>query len=489
MLYIGVDLGTSAVKLLLMAADGKIEKVVSKEYPLSFPHPGWSEQRPEDWWSAVMEGLEELVSECDKSQVAGISFGGQMHGLVILDEQDHVIRPAILWNDGRTTEETDYLNNVIGKEKLSKYTANIAFAGFTAPKILWVKKQEPENFAKISKIMLPKDYIAYKLSGSFCTDVSDASGMLVFDVKNKCWSKEMMEICGITENQLANIYESYEVVGTLKSEIAEKIGLSTDVKIVAGAGDNAAAAVGTGTVGDGMCNISLGTSGTIFISSKNFGVDKNNALHAFAHADGHYHLMGCMLSAASCNKWWMEDIIGTKDFPEEQKNITKLGENNVYFLPYLMGERSPLNDPLARGTFIGLTMDSSRADMTQAVLEGVAFAIRDSFEIAKSLGIKIERSKICGGGAKSPLWKKMIANILNIKLDVIESEEGPGYGGAMLAAVACGEFASVEEAAEKLVKIVDTVEPTPELVAKYEEKYQKYAKIYPTVKELFPTLL
>lgn len=489
MLYIGVDLGTSAVKLLLMAADGKIEKVVSKEYPLSFPHPGWSEQKPEDWWSAVMEGLGELVSECDKSQVAGISFGGQMHGLVILDDKDNVIRPAILWNDGRTTEETDYLNNVIGKDKLSEYTANIAFAGFTAPKILWVKKHEPENFAKINKIMLPKDYIAYMLSGSFCTDVSDASGMLVFDVKNKCWSKEMMDICGITENQLAKIYESYEVVGTLKPEIAEKIGLSANVKIVAGAGDNAAAAVGTGTVGDGMCNISLGTSGTIFISSKNFGVDKNNALHAFAHADGHYHLMGCMLSAASCNKWWMEDIIGTKDFAEEQKAITKLGENNVYFLPYLMGERSPLNDPLARGTFIGLTMDSSRADMTQAVLEGVAFAIRDSFEVAKSLGIKIERSKICGGGAKSPLWKKMIANILNIKLDVIESEEGPGYGGAMLAAVACGEFASVEEAAEKLVKIVDTVEPTPELVAKYEEKYQKFAKIYPTVKELFPTLI
>ena len=488
MLYIGVDLGTSAVKLLLMAADGKIQNVVSKEYPLSFPHPGWSEQKPEDWWSAVMEGLAELTADCDKSQVAGISFGGQMHGLVILDEKDNVIRPAILWNDGRTTEETDYLNNVIGKETLSKYTANIAFTGFTAPKILWVKKNEPENFARIKKIMLPKDYIAYMLSGSFCTDVSDASGMLVFDVQNKKWSKEMMDICGITEDQLAKIYESYEVVGTLKPEIAEKLGLSKDVKIVAGAGDNAAAAVGTGTVGDGMCNISLGTSGTIFISSKNFGVDKNNALHAFAHADGHYHLMGCMLSAASCNKWWMEDIIGTKNFADEQKAITKLGENNVYFLPYLMGERSPLNDPLARGTFIGLTMDSTRADMTQAVLEGVAFAIRDSFEVAKSLGIRIERSKICGGGAKSPLWKKMIANILNIKIDVIESEEGPGYGGAMLAAVACGEFKSVEEAAEKLVKVVDTVEPTPELVAKYEEKYRKFAKIYPTVKELFPQI-
>ena len=488
MLYIGVDLGTSAVKLLLMAADGKIENVVSKEYPLSFPHPGWSEQKPEDWWSAVKEGLAELTANCDKSQVAGISFGGQMHGLVILDEKDQVIRPAILWNDGRTTEETDYLNEVIGKDKLSEYTANIAFAGFTAPKILWVKKNEPENFAKINKIMLPKDYIAYMLSGSFCTDVSDASGMLVFDVKNKCWSKEMMDICGITEQQLAKIYESYEVVGTLKADIAEKLGLSKDVKIVAGAGDNAAAAVGTGTVGDGMCNISLGTSGTIFISSKNFGVDKHNALHAFAHADGHYHLMGCMLSAASCNKWWMEDIIGTKAFAEEQKVITKLGENNVYFLPYLMGERSPLNDPLARGTFIGLTMDTTRADMTQAVLEGVAFAIRDSFEVAKSLGIKIERSKICGGGAKSPLWKKMIANILNIKIDVIESEEGPGYGGAMLAAVACGEFTSVEDAAAKLVKVVDTIEPTPELVAKYEVRYQKFAKIYPTVKELFPQL-
>lgn len=488
MLYIGIDLGTSAVKLLLMTADGKIEKVVSKEYELSFPHPGWSEQKPEDWWTAVMEGLLELTTDCDKSKVAGISFGGQMHGLVILDDKDQVIRPAILWNDGRTTEETDYLNQVVGKEKLSEYTANIAFAGFTAPKILWVKKNEPENFAKINKIMLPKDYIAYMLSGSFCTDVSDASGMLVFDVKNKCWSKEMMEICGITENQLAKIYESYEVVGTLKSDIADKLGLSSNVKIVAGAGDNAAAAVGTGTVGDGMCNISLGTSGTIFISSQKFGVDENNALHAFAHADGHYHLMGCMLSAASCNKWWMEDIIGTKDFAKEQEAITKLGENNIYFLPYLMGERSPLNDPLARGTFIGLSMDTTRADMTQAVLEGVAFAIRDSFEIAKSLGIQIERSKICGGGAKSPLWKKMIANILNIKIDVIESEEGPGYGGAMLAAVACGEFNSVEDAAAKLVKVIDTVEPSEELVAKYEEKYQKFKKIYPTVKELFPQI-
>ena len=485
MYYIGVDLGTSAVKLLLMEGNGKICNIVSNEYPLSFPHPGWSEQKPEDWWDAVVDGIKKLVDGFDVSQVAGISFGGQMHGLVILDENDNVIRPAILWNDGRTTKEVDYLNNEIGKDKLSEYTANIAFAGFTAPKILWVKANEPDNFAKIKKIMLPKDYIAYKMTGVHSCDYSDASGMLLLDVKNKCWSKEMMEICDVREEQLPKLYESYEVTGTLTEEAASVLGLTTNCKVAAGAGDNAAAAVGTGTVGDGQCNISLGTSGTIFISSKEFGVDPNNALHAFAHADGNYHLMGCMLSAASCNKWWMDEIIGTKDYPGEQAKITKLGENNVYFLPYLMGERSPHNNPNARGTFIGLTMDSTRADMTQAVLEGVAFAIRDSFEIAKSLGIKIERTKICGGGAKSPLWKKMIANILNIKVDVIESEEGPALGGAMLAAVANGEFASVEDAAAKIVKVIDTVEPEPELAAKYEEKYRKFAKIYPTVKDLF----
>ena len=442
MYYIGIDLGTSAVKLLLMEESGKICNIVSKEYPLHFPNPGWSEQNPEDWWKQSLEGMKELTAECDKNQVAGISFGGQMHGLVILDENDEVIRPAILWNDGRTQKQTEYLNQVIGKDNLSAYTANIAFAGFTAPKILWVKENEPENFKKIRKIMLPKDYLAYKLSGIHCCDMSDASGMLLFDVKNRCWSREMLEICGITEEQMPKLFESYETVGTLKDELACKLQIPNTCKIVAGAGDNAAAAVGTGTVGDGRCNISLGTSGTIFISSKEFGVDPNNALHAFAHADGNYHLMGCMLSAASCNKWWMDEIIGTKDYGKEQAAIDKLGENKVYFLPYL-----------------------------------------------KSLGIKIERTKICGGGAKSPLWRRIIANVLNIKVDIIKSEEGPALGGAMLAAVANGEFASVEEAAEKIVEIIDTIEPEPELAAKYEEKYRKFAKIYPTVKDLFKEIV
>ena len=485
MLYIGVDLGTSAVKLLLMNEKGEIQNIVSREYPIYFPQPGWSEQNPEDWYKETMTGLHELLKKADKSKVAGISFGGQMHGLVVLDDKDQVIRPALLWNDGRTFEECDYLNNVIGKDKLSEYTANISFTGFTAPKILWIKNKEPENFARIAKIMLPKDYIAYKLTGVHCTDVSDASGMLLFDVKNRCWSKEMCDICGVSISQLAKVYESYECVGCIKPEVAKELGLSDNVKVAAGAGDNAAAAVGTGTVGDGRCNISLGTSGTIFISSNKFGVDKYNALHSFAHADGTYHLMGCMLSAASCNKWWMDDIIGTKEYVKEQADINKLGENHVYFLPYLMGERSPHNNPNARGTFIGMTMDTTRTDMTQAVLEGVAFALRDSLEVAKSLGIKIERTKICGGGAKSPLWRKIIANVMNLKVDVIESEEGPGMGGAMLAAVACGEYASVEEIADKLVKVVDTVEPDPEIAAKYEVRYNQFKAIYPALKPVY----
>ena len=489
MYYIGIDLGTSAAKFLLVDSEGSILGSTVKEYPLIFPHPGWSEQEPQEWWGALLSGVTELLTGFDSSLVAGIGVGGQMHGLVSLDSEDNVIRPAILWNDGRTSEETDWLNTVIGKEKLSRLTANIAFAGFTAPKILWMQKNEPENFARITKIMLPKDYINYRLTGIHACDYSDASGMLLLDVEHKCWSKEMLQICGITEEVMPRLFESYEVIGTVKPEIAHTLGIPATVKVVAGAGDNAAAAVGTGTVGGGACNISLGTSGTIFISSENFGVDPMNSLHAFAHADGKYHLMGCMLSAASCNKWFCEDILKTADFPAEQIGMdARLGENRVFFLPYLMGERSPINDTDARGTFTGMTMDTTRRDLVQAVLEGVAFAIRDSFEVARTIGVKIERSKLCGGGAKSPVWRRMLANILNIPLDLPQTEQGPGYGGAMLAMVGCGEYESVEECAGKLVRVKETVLPEPELAAKYEEQYQKFRKIYPALKETFKEL-
>lgn len=488
--YIGIDLGTSAVKLLLVDAGGRILNTVTKEYPLYFPHPGWSEQNPSDWWDACVEGIRELVSGFDSGSVAGIGSAGQMHGLVALDKDDNVLRPAILWNDGRTQKETDYLNDVIGKDILSQRTANIAFAGFTAPKILWMKNNEPELFAKISKIMLPKDYINYRLTGVFASEYSDAAGMLLLDVKNKCWSREMMQVCSVSESQLPELKESYEVIGTLGDEAADALGLSKDVKVVAGAGDNAAAAVGTGTVGEGACNISLGTSGTIFISSDNFAVDKFNALHSFDHANGKYHLMGCILSAASCNKWFCEEILKTKNFAAEQIDITdeKLGRNNVFFLPYLMGERSPLNDTDARGTFIGMSMDTSRSDMIQAVLEGVAFAIRDNFEIAKALGIDIKKSKICGGGAKSPLWRKIISNVLGIPLEIPQAEEGPGFGGAMLAMAGCSEYGSVNECAEALVKTKETVIPDDEITARYDDQYKKFSQIYPAVKQLFKNL-
>ena len=490
-LYIGIDLGTSAMKLLLMNVQGQILNTVTKEYPLEFPKPGWSQQSPEDWKRALYTGIPELVRGFDAAAIAGIGCGGQMHGLVVLDAADNVIRPAILWNDGRTAKQVDYLNGVIGKERLSAMTANIAFAGFTAPKILWMEENEPENFAAIAKIMLPKDYINYILTGVHACDYSDASGMLLLDVAHKCWSREMLDICHVSESQMPRLFESFDCIGNLKPEVAAALGLPQEVKVCAGAGDNAAAAVGTGVVGEGGCNISLGTSGTVFISSGKFGVDDSNGLHAFAHADGGWHLMGCMLSAASCNKWLMEDVFKTHEYSGEQAAIREdmLGRNHVFFLPYLMGERSPINDTNARGTFIGMTMDTSRADMTLAVLEGVAFAIRDSMEVARSLGIVIDRSKICGGGAKSPLWKRIFANVLGCELEIPVSEQGPGMGGAMLAMVACGEYDSVKACCQNLCSTASVITPEPELTARYEARYQQFRKIYPACKTLFAELM
>lgn len=485
MYYIGADLGTSSLKMILTDDNMNIVNTAVAEYPLSFPNPGWSEQSPEDWWNAFLTVFADLTRNVDKSLIKGIGVAGQMHGLVVLDKDDNVIRPAILWNDGRTDKETEYLNTVIGKEKLSKLTANIAFAGFTAPKILWMKNNEPEKFSKISKIMLPKDYINYKLTGVHACDYSDASGMLLLDVENKCWSKEMIDICHIKEEMLPSLFESYEKIGTILPEMADKLGISQNVAVSAGAGDNAGAAIGTGTIGEGKCNISLGTSGTIFISSEKFGVDENNALHSFCHADGGYHLMGCMLSAASCNKWFCDEVLKTKDYKGEQENIQDdmLGKNNVYFLPYLMGERSPINDTDATGMFIGLRPDTNRYDMLLAVLEGVAFAIRDSLEVAKKLGIKIEKSTVCGGGAKSKLWMKILANVLNIELHIPKTEEGPGYGAAQLAKKACDNSYCFNQ-----TEIKEVIMPDSELSRLYQEKYDKFAKIYPSVKELYKNI-
>ena len=483
--YIGVDLGTSSCKMILCDEKCSIINSVTKNYSVYYPNPGWSEQNPEDWWEAFKIGVKELVQNINPHYVRSIAVAGQMHSLVILDEFDNVIRPAILWNDGRTFKETEYLNVVVGKEKLSELTANIAFAGFTAPKLLWLKNNELENFNRIRKIMLPKDYLNYCLTGVHSCDYSDASGMLLLDVKNKKWSKEMLDICNVTEEQLPKLFESYEPIGKLLPSVCEELGFNTNVVVAAGAGDNAGAAIGTKTIGEGKCNISLGTSGTIFISSKEFKVDENNALHAFAHADGNYHLMGCILSAASCNQWFCDKVLNNKKYNELQNEISDelLGNNNIYFLPYLMGERSPINDTDASGTFIGMRPDTTRKEMLLAVLEGVSFAIRDNLEIAKKLGLKIPVSTVSGGGAKSKLWMKILSNILNMELLVPETEEGPSLGSVYLAKVAAGDLVNLND--EVTLNIKEVIKPNEKLAQSYEERYSKYKKIYPAIKELF----
>lgn len=489
MYFIGIDIGTTSVKIIALDEKGTIAKSVSKEYPISFPKPLWSEQNPKDWLNESINGLKEILDGLNKDEVKAIGFSGQMHGLVTLDEHDNVIRPAILWNDQRTGNECDYLNKTIGQSEVSKWTGNLAIAGFTAPKILWLKKNEPENFQKIKKIMLPKDYVAYMMTGVFATDMSDASGTLYLDVKNRKWSADMLELLEINNNQLPKLYESYEVIGNMKPELLKELGLSSEVKVIIGGGDQAVAAVGSGVVKAGSCSLSLGTSGVVFTSNEEFFVDENNSLHSFCHANGKYHLMGVTLAAAASLKWWVESINCSKDYTEflNEAEAAEISDN-LFYLPYLMGERTPHNDPNCRGTFIGMNITHQRKNMTRAVLEGVAFSLRDTFEIMKSMGVEIQRISINGGGTKSNLWSQIFADVLGLEVDKLNSNEGPAYGAAILAAVGYGQFENVEDACQKLIKVTETTRPNKENIEIYNEKYNKYRKIYPAVKELFKEL-
>ena len=456
--YIGVDLGTSAVKLILTDADGAILRTVSETYPLSNPRPGWSEQAPEDWWAGVLRGLESLLDGTDKTVVKGIGVGGQMHGLVMLDENDCVLRPAILWNDTRAGKETDVLNREFGAEKLQALTGNIAFAGFTAPKLLWVKRHEPELFARCRRVCLPKDYINLKLTGVFATDVSDASGTLYFDVERRRWSGAMLDLLGIDETMLPTVFESEDVIGTTAV-------LGLNASVVAGAGDNAAAAIGTDTVRAGQCNISLGTSGTVFLPTETYVKTANPALHSFCHANGKWHLMGCILSAASCNKWLNETI-----FESDYTVGGGAPNETLFFLPYLSGERCPHNDGDVRGAFLGLTHTTSREDLQLAVLEGVSFAIRDCIALCPE---PVRAATVCGGGTKSRLWMQVLADVLDIELRVIENE-GPAYGGALLAAKR-----------RHAPNVEYTVVPDKVSAALYAKKYEKFKQLYPMLKDFY----
>lgn len=484
-MYIGIDLGTSAVKLLLMDKYGKVLKTISEEYPLLIPKDGWIEQNPDDWIEKTLTGMEKIVKGCE-DEIRAIGFSGQMHGSVFLDKEDKVIRPALLWCDQRTVAQCEKINSYFG-DKIIEYTGNVALTGFTAPKILWLKENEPENFEKVKKIMLPKDYLAYKLSGEFSTDVSDASGMLLLDVKNRKWSKELLNYLEIKDEILPKLYESYEVIGYLKDSLQEKLGLKEKVKIVAGGGDQAAGAVGVGVVDDGVLSVALGTSGVVFANSSKYSADSEARLHSFCHANGGYHQMGVMLSAGGALKWWIEGINESKDYKkllEEEVRESEIS-SNLYFLPYLTGERTPHNNPNIRGQFVGLSLNHKRGDMTRAVLEGITYGLRDSLELLKNMKIDVSKVRVSGGGAKSEYWKQMISDIFNVEVEVVNSTEGPAYGAAILSAVGDGIYPTVNEACKNIIEVVERYYPNIENTKIYNEKYKKFVEIYPIIKEFY----
>lgn len=488
MIFLGIDLGTSSVKVLAMDDNNQIIGDVSKEYPVYYPKEKWAEQDPADWWKQTVAAIRELIEiyQIPRDGVRGIGFSGQMHGLVALDAGNNVLLPSILWCDNRTELECEQITAHFGQDQLRELTGNKCLNGFTAPKILWVKNNMPDVFARITHIMLPKDYIRFMLTGEYATDFSDASGFLLLDVKNKKYSRPMCDYLGISTDVLPGLYESYEVTGRVTQQAKELLGLTGDIIVVGGAGDNAAGAIGTGTVEEGMVFVTVGTSGVVFAAQTDYSVDKDCRLHAFCHANGKYHSMGVMLSAASCLKWWGKDIhpqTATDALLEEAKNT---GPNKkLVFLPYLMGERTPYSDPDAKGVFAGMDMNTSRANMTRAVLEGVAFGLKDSLEIINDMQIPVKEIRIGGGGARSELWRQIIADIFDQPVGEINTTQGGALGAAILAAVGAGVYADVETGCRQMVHVTGTVQPIPANVRIYRQVYKKYKTLYKNLEAWF----
>ena len=480
-MYLGVDLGTSSVKLVLADGEGRIVDSASAKYPLLLPEDGWSEQNPEDWYAGVIACVRELGCRHDLSAVKGVSFSGQMHGLVVLDKDDRVIRPAILWNDNRTTEECAYLNDVVGKDKLLGWTGNVAFTGFTAPKLMWMKRHEPENFARIAKIMLPKDYVAYKMSGVFGSDVYDDSGTLYFDVKNRTWSAPMLDIIGITEGQLPAIFESTDVIGHVSEEFAAASGLPVSAKVVMGGGDQAVGAVGTGTVKEGRMFFSLGTSGVVFAPCAEFAASTNGGMHVFRHANGRFHFMGCMLSAAGSMQWWSEEVTGMSvgDLLDEMPGVCT---DAPIFLPYLMGERSPINDPNAKGAFYGINLAHKRADLTKAVVDGICFGLKDCYDNILGMGAEAGYARVIGGGSRSDKWMQILSDITGLELRRINTSDGAGLGAVILAMVGTGAVPSLDEACDRLIRDTDVFLPSESEHRAYAEKFAAFKELYARLK-------
>lgn len=500
---IGVDLGTSGTKTVLFSTDGQPIASKTIEYPLYQPQNGWAEQAPEDWWHAACGSMKEVISKSgiNPKDIKGIGISGQMHGLVMLDKSGNVLRKSIIWCDQRTAAECEEITNKVGAARLIELTANPALTGFTASKILWVRNNEPEIYEKCAHILLPKDYVRYMLTGEFATEVSDASGMQLLDVPNRCWSDEVLSKLGIDKSLLAKVYESPEVTGKVTAQAAELCGVPAGTPVVGGAGDNAAAAVGTGTVQDGIAFTTLGTSGVVFAHTDKLSIDPKGRVHTFCCAvPGAWHVMGVTQAAGLSLKWFRDnfcsdEMVAAKGLDKDpyylmdkQAERIPIGAERLLYLPYLMGERTPHLDPNCRGAFIGLSAMHTRQHMLRAVMEGVVYSQRDSVEVLRSMGVKINDMLACGGGGTSPLWRQMLADVYGCPVKTVVSKEGPALGVAILASVGTGIYKSVQEACKEVIKTNPAQNPIAANSAEYEKFYKMYTELYPALKESYGKL-
>jgi len=494
MYFLGIDSSTTATKALLMDSTGQVLAVAASEYPFETPRPLWSEQRPDLWWDGAQKSIRAVLekSGIDPTEIGGVGLTGQMHGLVLLDKDGNVLRPSILWNDQRTQSQCDEIHQRIGKEKFIQITGNVALTGFTAPKILWVKQNEPEIYARAAHVLLPKDYVRYKLTGAYAMDKADGAGTVLMDLKARDWSDEVLAALDIPRSWMPPLYEGPQVTGHLTVESAGATGLRAGTPVMAGGGDQAAQAVGVGAISEGIVALTLGTSGVVFATADGAFIEPEGRLHAFCHSvPGKWHLMGVMLSAAGSLRWYRDTFAPGVGFDELLAPAAEIppGSDGLLFLPYLTGERTPHPDPLARGAFVGLTVRHGLAHCTRAVLEGVAFGLRDGFELMKSAGLgEITQVRVSGGGAKSPLWRGILADVFGCELVTVNTTEGAAYGAALLAAVGAGQFSSVEAACEMAVQVTGSTLPDDKRVQAYEQIYPLYRELYPALTSTFKKL-
>ena len=489
--YLGLDIGTSGTKTLLVDAAGTVLAEAGATYPMATPKPGWTEQDPEDWWKATVKTVRAVVKKSGVSadQIRGIGLSGQMHGSVFLNKNHDVIRPALLWNDQRTAQQCDAIESAAGgRKKLIEMVANPALTGFQAPKILWLRDNEPKHFDRLATVLLPKDDIRRRLTGEMVTEVSDASGTLLLDVVNRCWSKKLMSAIDLDLDLLPEVVESHQRTGTLTAAAAKKLGLSTDCFVVGGAGDCAAGAVGNGVVKSGVLSTSIGTSGVMFVHSDTPQYDAAGRLHTFCHAvDGKWHMMGVNLTSGGSLQWWVDSVLkGLTGIPTakrfqaatEEAELAAAGSGGVVFLPYLNGERTPHADPSARGTFAGLNLTTGRGEMTRAVMEGITFALRDSLSIIKQCGVPVREIRASGGGSTNPFWRQMQADIFGQKITTLAVQQGPAYGVALLAMVAGGEFKNVAQACKATLEISEQTKPDRRSTKLYDRLFPIYQDLY-----------